>query len=63
MLGLEGDVSNIKLDDHESPEFEDWDWVEYWRPVQEVVSFKQSVYHQALTELQSCIETFWLKKA
>ncbi len=63
MLGLESDVSNIKLDYHDTPEFEDWDWVDYWRPVQEVVNFKQSVYHQALTELKECIDTFWLKKA
>ena len=62
MLGFEGEASSINLSQHESPEFEDWDWVDYWRPVQEVVSFKQAVYHQALTELLPTLETFWLNR-
>jgi putative (di)nucleoside polyphosphate hydrolase len=62
MLGLEGDVERINLSLHESPEFEDWTWVDYWRPVQEVVSFKQAVYHQALTELEETLEKFWLPR-
>lgn len=61
MLGLEGDHSQIDVAHHDTPEFEAWDWVEYWRPVQEVISFKQSVYQQALTELESSLEKFWLK--
>ncbi|MCF6253998.1 MAG: RNA pyrophosphohydrolase [Thiomicrorhabdus sp.] len=60
MLGLEGDADCINLSGHERPEFEDWAWVDYWRPVQEVISFKQSVYHQALTELEVTLEKFWL---
>ncbi|MBD3754444.1 MAG: RNA pyrophosphohydrolase [Gammaproteobacteria bacterium] len=62
MLGFEGDISRINLAHHESPEFEDWMWVDYWRPVQEVVCFKQAVYHQALTELEEVLHKFWLPK-
>ena len=62
MLGLEGEFDCINLNMHERPEFEDWAWVDYWRPVQEVISFKQSVYQQALTELESTLEKFWLHK-
>lgn len=62
MLGLEGDIDRINLNLHDRPEFEDWAWVDYWRPVQEVVSFKQGVYHQALTELQDSLNKFWLPK-
>ncbi len=62
MLGLESELDCINLNMHERPEFEDWAWVDYWRPVQEVISFKQSVYQQALTELESTLEKFWLHK-
>ena len=62
MLGLESGTDRINLNLHDTPEFEDWAWVDYWRPVQEVVSFKQGVYHQALTELQDALDKFWLPR-
>ncbi len=62
MLGLEGEGDCINLNAHDRPEFEDWVWVDYWRPVQEVISFKQSVYQQALTELEKSLERFWLSR-
>ncbi len=62
MLGLESEESQINLNSHDAPEFEGWDWVEYWQPVQEVVNFKQAVYHQALTELENTLEKFWFHK-
>lgn len=33
------------------PEFDGWRWVDYWLPVDEVVSFKRRVYQRALNEL------------
>jgi len=33
------------------PEFDGWDWVNYWYPVAQVVDFKQGVYRRALREL------------
>jgi putative (di)nucleoside polyphosphate hydrolase len=39
------------LDQSEKPEFDDWRWVRYWQPVQEVVYFKRRVYELALAEL------------
>jgi len=62
MLGLESCADRIDVSQHETPEFEDFDWVDYWLPVQDVVNFKQAVYHQALTELEQAINTFWLNK-
>ncbi len=62
LLGLESCESSIRLDCHDKPEFEGWEWIEYWQPVQNVVDFKQAVYHQALTELQHHLEKFWLTK-
>jgi putative (di)nucleoside polyphosphate hydrolase len=33
------------------PEFDQWRWVSWWDPVQEVIYFKRKVYARALTEL------------
>lgn len=35
----------------ESPEFDLWQWVSYWYPLGQVVSFKQDVYRRAMKEL------------
>jgi putative (di)nucleoside polyphosphate hydrolase len=43
--------SEFCLDKTPKPEFDDWRWVKYWQPVQEVVYFKRRVYHLALEEL------------
>ncbi|MPQ76170.1 RNA pyrophosphohydrolase [Hydrogenovibrio sp. JE_KL2] len=62
LLGMVGEEAKINLDCHETPEFEGWQWVEYWLPVQNVVDFKQGVYHQALTELEEHLQKFWLNE-
>jgi putative (di)nucleoside polyphosphate hydrolase len=49
-LQLIGDQKNISFDRTGSPEFDAWEWVSYWHPINQVVSFKQSVYRQALSE-------------
>jgi putative (di)nucleoside polyphosphate hydrolase len=41
----------LRLDLSESPEFDRWRWVDYWRPVNEVIYFKRRVYARALFEL------------
>lgn len=35
------------------PEFDHWEWVEYWHPVENVVYFKRRVYQCALEQLES----------
>ena len=35
----------------DTPEFDGWDWVSYWYPLAQVISFKKDVYRQALKEL------------
>lgn len=45
------DDAAVRLDNQAKPEFDHWRWVNYWFPLQQVVSFKQSVYLQALKEL------------
>ena len=50
-LRLVGNDTDVSLDSSGSPEFEDWRWIDYWRPMKEVVQFKRRVYERALTEL------------
>ncbi len=51
LLRLIGSDSAVCLDRGDKPEFDRWRWVDYWRPLQEVVFFKQQVYRNALEEL------------
>ena len=55
LLRLEGEESNIILNHSQKPEFEEWRWVSYWYPLQEVVEFKREVYEAALHELAPLI--------
>ncbi len=48
MLCEEGEVC---FDKTSTPEFDGWRWVDYWKPLDEVVFFKRQVYKQALYEL------------
>lgn len=48
LLRLIAPDAAIDLARGETPEFSTWRWVNYWRPAQEVVDFKRSVYGQAL---------------
>ncbi len=51
LLRLTCDEHHIKLDGHEQVEFDDWQWVDYWRPIEEVIDFKKSVYEDMLKAL------------
>lgn len=50
LLRLLGDDKDVKLNCCKSPEFDHWQWVEYWHPLNEVVFFKREVYKSALDE-------------
>ena len=41
----------VRLDTSERPEFDHWQWVDYWYPLRAVVPFKRHVYWRALHEL------------
>jgi putative (di)nucleoside polyphosphate hydrolase len=51
LLRLLADDSKLRLDTTDLPEFDRWRWVDFWRPVKEVIYFKRRVYVQALDEL------------
>ena len=41
----------LRLDLADTPEFDRWRWVDFWKPVNEVIYFKRRVYARALYEL------------
>lgn len=51
ILRFVGDESSVRFDRHHQPEFDDWRWVDYWYPLQQVVTFKRGVYRRALQQL------------
>lgn len=55
LLELIKDDSVIRFDHTDHPEFETWNWVDYWYPLEKVVDFKRQVYEQALTEFQQVL--------
>jgi putative (di)nucleoside polyphosphate hydrolase len=55
MLRLLASADNVRFDLCEQPEFDRIRWVEYWRPVNEVIYFKRRVYARALHELGTSV--------
>lgn len=51
LLNFVADPSRLRFDSTAEPEFDRCRWVDYWRPVKEVVYFKRRAYVRALTEL------------
>jgi putative (di)nucleoside polyphosphate hydrolase len=51
LLQLTAQESEVRLDAYETPEFDSWRWVDFWYPLEHVVSFKRRVYAQALKHL------------
>ena len=52
VLKLVGSEEDFNLSTMDKPEFDNWEWVDYWHPMEEVVFFKRKVYKKALTELE-----------
>ena len=44
--------TKIDLNNENNPEFDQFNWVEYWKPLDEVVEFKREIYEKVLTELE-----------
>lgn len=51
ILRMLGDDDRVRLDAAGTPEFDRWRWVDFWKPVNEVIYFKRRVYARALHEL------------
>jgi putative (di)nucleoside polyphosphate hydrolase len=55
MLRLLSDESLVRFDCGQKQEFDNFKWVEYWYPLQDVVYFKRRVYRKAMDELGSLL--------
>lgn len=51
LLKLVSGDDRIDLTVMRRPEFEDWAWVSYWYPLNQVIDFKRNVYLNALKQL------------
>ena len=51
LLRLLTNPERVRFDVTQAPEFDRCRWVDYWRPVKEVIYFKRQVYVRALNEL------------
>lgn len=51
LLRILSDDDAVRLNLNKKPEFDHWQWVSYWYPLNEVVSFKREVYRKAMKEL------------
>ena len=50
LLRFTGDDSQVRLDAVSHPEFDDWRWVDFWYPGENVVALKREVYLRALRQ-------------
>lgn len=57
MLKLVAPESRVRFDITAKPEFDNYRWVDYWFPLQEVVFFKRQVYRRALGELAGLLKS------
>jgi len=53
LLELVAEENQFNLSASGKPEFDHWEWVDYWHPVDNVVFFKRRVYQCALAQLES----------
>ena len=51
LLKLVSNDSDISLSLHNKVEFDDWKWVDYWNPVEEVINVKKEAYEDMLKAL------------
>ena len=55
LLELRASEDKINFNCEGSPEFDRWRWVDYWHPVDNVISFKRKVYKNALEEFKPIV--------
>jgi len=57
LLKFLGNENDIYLKNSPKPEFDNWSWVDYWKPNDEVIDFKKEVYSKALIQLETFINS------
>ncbi len=57
LLRFVGKEHEINVKYHKEQEFDAWRWINYWKPIELVINFKQEVYKKALTQLSIYLNT------
>ena len=55
LLRIKNDEHEIRLDYEAFPEFDTFEWVSFWQPIDRIVDFKKEAYRKALSELRFLI--------
>jgi putative (di)nucleoside polyphosphate hydrolase len=55
LLRIKNDEHEIRLDYEAFPEFDTFEWVSFWQPIDRIVDFKREAYRKALSELRFLI--------
>lgn len=55
LLRIKNDDHEIRLDYETFPEFDTFEWVSFWQPIDRIVDFKREAYRKALSELRFLI--------
>ena len=55
LLRIKNDDHEIRLDYEAFPEFDTYEWVSFWQPIDRIVDFKREAYRKALSELRFLI--------
>ncbi|MDP6288618.1 MAG: RNA pyrophosphohydrolase [Arenicellales bacterium] len=58
LFHLLGKESDLCLEGCDRPEFDDWKWVDYWMPLDNIVIFKRDVYKLALKHLEPLYKSY-----
>ena len=58
LLRFLGDETAFSLDRCDQPEFCRYRWVDFWYPVDNVITFKRNVYHKALGLLEPMADSY-----
>ena len=53
--------AEIDLNNENNPEFDEFNWVDYWKPLDEIVDFKREIYEKVLTELEPAYKSEFSK--
>ena len=62
LLDFFGEESQFYFNNSAKPEFDGWQWVNYWYPLRRVIAFKKDVYRRALKELSPVFWQLYSKK-
>jgi putative (di)nucleoside polyphosphate hydrolase len=62
LLAFKGEDHDINLNATDIPEFDQWQWRDYWIRTREIIGFKRGVYQRALMELYPAFSKYKMNR-